>query len=81
MIRHYVLVLALVGGSMTLAAPVAATQQKAAPQSAANDISGTYSFLRDGEFVQLTVEDGRLSGYVSRFGDSDSDKGQFIDHQ
>jgi hypothetical protein len=26
-----------------------------------------------------TVDDGKLSGYVSRFGDSDSDKGQFIE--
>jgi hypothetical protein len=43
------------------------------------DISGTYTFLREGEFVQLTVEDGKLSGYVSRFGDTDSDKGEFID--
>jgi len=49
------------------------------PQEAANDISGTYTFLRDGEFLQLTVDDGKLSGYVSRFGDTDSDKGQFID--
>ena len=54
-------------------------QQNVAPKAAAENISGTYSFLREGEFVQLTVEDGRLSGYVSRFGDSDSDKGQFID--
>jgi len=38
-----------------------------------------YSFLREGEFVQLTLDDGKLSGYVSRFGDTDSDKGQFID--
>ncbi len=38
-----------------------------------------YSFLREGEFVQLTVEDGKVSGYISRFGDTDSDKGQFID--
>ena len=44
-----------------------------------NNISGTYSFVREGEFVQLTVEDGKLSGYISRFGDSESDKGQFID--
>jgi hypothetical protein len=44
-----------------------------------NDISGTYTFLRDGEFLQLTEEDGRLSGYVSRFGETDSDKGEFID--
>lgn len=38
-----------------------------------------YTFLREGEFVQLTVDDGKLSGYISRFGDSESDKGQFID--
>ncbi len=46
---------------------------------AADDPSGMYSFLREGEFVQLTLEDGKVSGYVSRFGDSDSDKGTFID--
>lgn len=45
----------------------------------ANDPSGMYSFLREGEFVQLTIDEGKLSGYISRFGDSDSDKGTFID--
>jgi len=44
------------------------------------DLSGMFTFLREGEFVQLTVEDGQLSGFVSRFGDTESDKGQFIDH-
>lgn len=48
--------------------------------SSSSDISGMYSFLREGEFVQLTVEDGQLTGFVSRFGDTDSDKGEFIDH-
>ncbi len=39
-----------------------------------------YSFLRDGEFVQITVEDeGRVTGFVSRYGDSDSDRGAFLD--
>ena len=42
--------------------------------------SGMYSFLKDGEFVQLTVEDGSsITGFVSRFGDGDSDKGAFLD--
>ena len=59
--------------------PACAAQQAARSGVAANDISGTYSFLREGEYVQITVEDGKLSGYLSRFGDSDSDKGQFID--
>jgi hypothetical protein len=38
-----------------------------------------YSFLRDGEFVQITIEDkGRVTGFISRFGDSESDKGVFM---
>jgi hypothetical protein len=42
--------------------------------------SGMYAFLRDGEFVQLTVEDGgRVTGFISRYGDLDSDKGVFLD--
>lgn len=59
--------------------PASVPQSANAPISASNDISGMYSFLREGEFVQLTLEEGRLTGYVSRFGDSDSDRGQFID--
>jgi hypothetical protein len=43
------------------------------------DPSGMYSFLKEGEYVQLTMEDGSLSGFISRFGDSDTDRGQFID--
>jgi hypothetical protein len=50
----------------------------AAPVS--GDLSGMFTFLREGEFVQLTVEDGQLSGFVSRFGDTEADKGEFIDH-
>jgi hypothetical protein len=42
--------------------------------------SGMYTFLKDGEFVQVTVEDdGRVTGFISRFGDSESDKGAFLD--
>jgi len=42
-------------------------------------ISGMYSFLREGEFVQITVEEGKLSGFVSRFGERDSDRDAFLD--
>ena len=39
-----------------------------------------YSFLQDGEFVQLTVEDkGRVTGFISRYGDLESDRGEFLD--
>jgi hypothetical protein len=49
------------------------------PYDPATDPSGMYTFLKEGEFVQLTVEDGKLSGFISRFGDTSSDKGEFID--
>jgi hypothetical protein len=55
---------------------------KTAPATAAaDDYSGMYSFLREGEFVQVTVEDaGHVTGFVSRYGSADSDKGAFLDH-
>jgi hypothetical protein len=47
----------------------------------ADGYSGMYSFLQEGEFIQITVEDGgRVTGFVSRYGDLDSDKGAFLDH-
>jgi hypothetical protein len=54
---------------------------QAAPQPAPGaDYSGMYTFLHEGEFIQLTVEDdGRLTGFVSRFGTLESDKGAFLD--
>jgi hypothetical protein len=46
----------------------------------ANNYSGMYSFLQDGEFVQLTVEDkGNVTGFISRYGDLESDRGEFLD--
>jgi len=54
--------------------------QNSTPTHPAEDYSGMYSFLRDGEFVQLTIEDGaRVTGFVSRYGDTESDKGAFLD--
>jgi hypothetical protein len=39
-----------------------------------------YTFLKEGEFVQVTVEDGgRVTGFISRFGDGESDEGAFLD--
>jgi len=60
----------------------AAGQQTATAQDTKGGraYSGMYTFLKDGEFVQVTVEDeGRVNGFVSRFGDGDSDKGAFLD--
>jgi hypothetical protein len=52
------------------------------PSSAppAEDYSGMYAFLQDGEFVQLTVEDqGVVTGLISRFGDAAGDQREFIE--
>ena len=68
--------LALARQSATAASPA---QQTAKPASPADDPSGMYSFLRDGEIVQFAVEGGKVSGFISRFGNADSDKGQFLD--
>lgn len=43
------------------------------------DISGMYSFLREGEFVQINLEQRGVSGYISREGTLESDRGQFLD--
>jgi hypothetical protein len=68
-------------GSFVLLLPLLSFS--AAPQStptATEDYSGMYSFLREGEFVQVTVEEkGNVSGFISRFGDSESDKNEFLD--
>ena len=69
---------AMVAFATVLSLSASAFAQASAPP-ASSDLSGMFTFLREGEFVQLTVEDGQLSGFVSRFGDTESDKGQFID--
>ncbi len=44
------------------------------------DYSGMYSFLQEGEFVQLTVEDGVVTGLVSRYSDASTDHTAFVEH-
>ncbi len=62
--------------------PLAAQKpsQDAAPARPVEDYSGMYTFLQEGEFVQISVEDaGRVTGFVSRYGDQESDHGVFLD--
>jgi len=64
-------------GAGSVQSPGAVQSQSAAQE----DYSGMYTFLREGEFVQITVEDaGHVTGFVSRYGNSDSDQGAFLDH-
>ena len=56
----------------------AAPEQKEARSG--QDYSGMYTFLKEGEFVQVTVEDeGHVTGFISRFGEGESDRGAFLD--
>ena len=65
----------LLAGTLSFA-QTAKQQKTAAP---ADDYSGMYSFLQEGEFVQINVEAGnRLTGFISRY--SDSEKASFVDH-
>jgi hypothetical protein len=68
---------------VAFALAITAAQQNKTPPPAqpGAEYSGMYNFLREGEFVQVTVEDqGHVTGFVSRFGDSESDRGAFLDH-
>ena len=80
MIRKLIATAVVVGSLLLVIAtqPAIASAQTAPPTNS-KDPSGMYTFLKEGEFVQLTVEDGKLSGFISRFGDTDSDNGEFID--
>lgn len=60
--------------------PQAKPDPKQNVNAAAEDISGMYSFLGEGEFVQITLESDGVSGYISRRGDLESDHGAFLDH-
>jgi hypothetical protein len=57
---------------------ICALAQTGAP-TAVPDYSGMYMFLRDGEFVQIDVEGSKVSGFISRYGEADSDRGAFLD--
>jgi hypothetical protein len=57
-----------------------APAQNAPLPKPSEDYSGMYTFLRDGEFVQINLEDaGRVTGFVSRYGEGESDQGAFLD--
>lgn len=90
---HFILVVVLaIAWAMSLPVELTAQEAKpsgdagtkaAPPAQQANDgraYSGMYTFLKEGEFVQVSVQDaGHVTGFVSRFGDGESDKGAFLD--
>jgi hypothetical protein len=74
--------LGMTGVAQDSKAATAKSGQPATPADAKDGraYSGMYSFRKEGEFVQVTVEDeGRVTGFISRFGDGESDRGAFLD--
>jgi len=67
--------------NLNLFAQTAAPKNPPAPAKPTEDYSGAYSFLQDGELLQLNIEDeGKITGFVQRYGDSETDRGLFLDH-
>lgn len=62
---------------LLFACTLAFAQQAPPSDKTPDDLSGMYTFLQDGEFVQISVQDGRLSGFISRY--EDGDKSLFVD--
>lgn len=75
---------AILAVTLTLLAALASAQTAS---SGIGDFSGLYTFVRDGESVQITLDEVPSSdrkevpvtGYISRMGTSDSDKDQILD--
>jgi hypothetical protein len=67
-------------GDSAASKPDSPSPSAASPDAKGKQYSGMYTFLKDGEFVQVTVEDGgQVTGFISRFGDSGSGKSDFVD--
>jgi len=67
--------------SVALAQPASPKNSSAGnPAAAVGDFSGTYSFLREGEDLQINVRNGKLDGFASRYGDTETDKNVLLQH-
>lgn len=72
--KNFLMIFLLVAGT--------ALAQKSAPKpqpAAAPDMSGMYAFLHEGEFVEVDIDGPVVTGFISRFGEADSDRGAFLD--
>jgi len=77
--KLYLLVISSLLLSVSVLVAQDAPKDSPSPAKSTEDYSGMYAFLQDGEFVQITVEEeGRVTGFVSRYGDLESDRGVFL---
>jgi len=67
--------------NLNLVAQTGKQQTPPPPAKPADDYSGAYTFLQEGELLQLNIEDeGKVTGFIQRFGDTATDRGLFLDH-
>ena len=68
------------GDASTSKPPSPAPAAAAKDSSDGKQYSGMYTFLKEGEYLQITVEDaGQVTGFISRYDEGGSEKGTFID--
>ncbi len=77
MTRIFAILVFLSAAALAQTAP---EKKETSTPSTVGDFSGMYTFLREGEFLQIDLEDGRVTGFISRYGDLESDRGAFLDH-
>lgn len=66
--------------SIAQSPPPSSDPKASKPTTDGKDYAGMYTFLKEGEFVQITVEDdGSVSGFISRFAEGESDRGELLD--
>jgi hypothetical protein len=69
----------LVFCTIVLAALAGAERKAKSSQPAIPDVSGTYSFLREGELIELNLQDGEVIGDIQRFGSGEA-RGVMLTH-
>jgi hypothetical protein len=68
------------GDASASKAPSAAPAASAKESSDGKQYSGMYTFLKEGEYVQLNVEDaGQVTGFISRYDEGGGQPGAFVD--
>ena len=64
-----------------LVSSIALAQNPAPPPAPTQpDVSGMYSFLKEGEFVEVDIDSNSVTGFISRIAETDSDHGAVLDH-
>jgi hypothetical protein len=78
--NRFPMIALLVAALVTAGVACAQTARNSTPAVPASaDFSCMYTFLQEGEVLQINLEDGgKVTGYISRFGDSNSDQGAFL---